>query len=176
MLQPLNNLPVCSREFDNPSVPFLFGICLLRRIVLHVIFILLLLVLYFLPWDIMAWERFPQHWPFVRGIHRSLADSPHKGPVKPRFNVLLATLDKLLARKTKQNKTKQTVDLSVIWDARTLLWRHRYGHTLIPSESHLPIHTDCTCILQHLPPPFRINSTGMQCHAFNNLINITVTP
>ena len=31
--------------------------------------------------DVIKWERFPQYWPFVRGIHRSPMDSPHKGPV-----------------------------------------------------------------------------------------------
>ena len=29
--------------------------------------------------DIIKWKYFPRYWPFVRGIHRSLANSPHKG-------------------------------------------------------------------------------------------------
>ena len=29
--------------------------------------------------DVIKWEHFPCHWPFVRGIHRSPANSPHKG-------------------------------------------------------------------------------------------------
>ena len=28
--------------------------------------------------DFIAWKRFPHHWPFVRGIHRSPVNSPHK--------------------------------------------------------------------------------------------------
>ena len=31
--------------------------------------------------DVMTWKRFRRCWPFVRGIHRSPVDSPHKGPV-----------------------------------------------------------------------------------------------
>ena len=31
--------------------------------------------------DVMTWKRFRRYWPFVRGIHRSPVDSPHKGPV-----------------------------------------------------------------------------------------------
>ena len=27
----------------------------------------------------MKWKHFPRHWPFVRGIHRSTVNSPHKG-------------------------------------------------------------------------------------------------
>ena len=29
--------------------------------------------------DVIKWKHFPRHWPFVRGIHRSLVNSPHKG-------------------------------------------------------------------------------------------------
>ena len=30
--------------------------------------------------DVIKWEHFPRYWPFVRGIHRSPVNSPHKGP------------------------------------------------------------------------------------------------
>ena len=29
--------------------------------------------------DVIEWKHFPRHWPFVRGIHRSPVNSPHKG-------------------------------------------------------------------------------------------------
>ena len=29
--------------------------------------------------DVIKWKHFPRYWPFVRGIHRSLVYSPHKG-------------------------------------------------------------------------------------------------
>ena len=29
--------------------------------------------------DVSKWKRFPRYWPFVRGIHRSPVNSPHKG-------------------------------------------------------------------------------------------------
>ena len=28
--------------------------------------------------DVIKWKHFPRYWPFVRGIHRSLVNSPHK--------------------------------------------------------------------------------------------------
>ena len=28
--------------------------------------------------DVTNWKHFPRHWPFVRGIHRSAVNSPHK--------------------------------------------------------------------------------------------------
>ena len=29
--------------------------------------------------DVIKWKHFPRNWPFVRGIHRSTMNSPHKG-------------------------------------------------------------------------------------------------
>ena len=29
--------------------------------------------------DVIKWKHFPRYWPFVRGIHRSPINSPHKG-------------------------------------------------------------------------------------------------
>ena len=29
--------------------------------------------------DVIKWKHFPRYWPFVRGIHRSLVNSPHNG-------------------------------------------------------------------------------------------------
>ena len=29
--------------------------------------------------DVIKWEHFPRYWPFLRGIHRSPVNSPHKG-------------------------------------------------------------------------------------------------
>ena len=33
----------------------------------------------FLHDDVIRWKHFPRYWPFVRGIHRSPVNSPHKG-------------------------------------------------------------------------------------------------
>ena len=35
----------------------------------------------FIGWhdDVIKWKHFPRYWPFVRGIHRSPVNSPHKG-------------------------------------------------------------------------------------------------
>ena len=34
---------------------------------------------YFWHDDVIKWKHFPRYWPFVRGIHRSPVNSPHKG-------------------------------------------------------------------------------------------------
>ena len=35
--------------------------------------------------DVIKWKPFPRHWPFVRGIHRSPVNSPHKGQWRGAF-------------------------------------------------------------------------------------------
>ena len=30
-------------------------------------------------YDVIKWKNFPRNWPFMRWIHRSLVNSPHKG-------------------------------------------------------------------------------------------------
>ena len=37
------------------------------------------LVRYHMHDDVIKWKHFPRNWPFVRGIHRSPVNSPHKG-------------------------------------------------------------------------------------------------
>ena len=37
--------------------------------------------------DVIKWKHFPCYWPFVRGIHRSMVNSPHNGPVTRSFGV-----------------------------------------------------------------------------------------
>ena len=35
--------------------------------------------------DVIQWKHFPRYWPFVRGIHRSPVNSPHKGRWRGAF-------------------------------------------------------------------------------------------
>ena len=35
--------------------------------------------------DVIKWKHFPRNWPFVRGIHRSPVNSPHKGQWRGAF-------------------------------------------------------------------------------------------
>ena len=39
--------------------------------------------------DVMKWKYFPRHWRFVRGIHRSPVNSPHKGQRRGALMFLL---------------------------------------------------------------------------------------
>ena len=39
--------------------------------------------------DVIMWEHFPRWWPFVRRIHRSAVNSPHKWPVTRTLDIFL---------------------------------------------------------------------------------------
>ena len=39
--------------------------------------------------DVIKWNHFPRYWPFVRGIHRSPVNSPHKGQWRGALKVSL---------------------------------------------------------------------------------------
>ena len=62
------------------------------------------------------WKHFPRYWPFVRGIHRSLVNFPHKSQWcgAPMFFLLSAP----------EQGVGWTIEMPVIWDAIALLWRH----------------------------------------------------
>ena len=49
--------------------------------------------------DVIKWKHFPHYWPFVRGIHQSLVDSPHKGQWRGALMFLFdLCLDKQLSK------------------------------------------------------------------------------
>ena len=45
--------------------------------------------------DVIRWKYFPRYWPFVRGIHRSPVNSPHKGQWRGAlmFSLICAWID-----------------------------------------------------------------------------------
>ena len=45
--------------------------------------------------DVIKWKHFPRYWPFVRGIHRSPVNSPHKGPWRGalKFSLICAWIN-----------------------------------------------------------------------------------
>ena len=45
--------------------------------------------------DVIKWKHFPRYWPFVRRIHRSPANSPHKGQWRGAlmFTLICARID-----------------------------------------------------------------------------------
>ena len=59
-----NVLPLMWKHYIIVSVAFTLNGFLLRSLLQHD--------------DVIKWKHFPRNWPFVRGIHRSTVNSPHK--------------------------------------------------------------------------------------------------
>ena len=82
---------------------------------------------------VIKWKHFPGYWPFVRGIHRSPVNSPHKGQWR--------RVDVFFDLHLKKRLSKQLWG----WWFETLscpLWRHRYG---IWYFGHECIHSPMIC-------------------------------
>ena len=51
--------------------------------------------------DVIKWKHFPRYWPFVRGIHRSPVNSPHKGQWRGALMFsLICALNKRLSKQS----------------------------------------------------------------------------
>ena len=57
--------------------------------------------------DVIKWKHFPYYLPFVRAIHWSPMDSPHKGQWREALMFLWSA---------PEQKVEQTIEMLVIWD------------------------------------------------------------
>ena len=75
--------------------------------------------------DVIKWKHFPRNWPFMRGIHRSPVNSPHKGQWR---GALMFTL--ICARINGWVNTRESGDLRryrphydvIVMDYTTVIW------------------------------------------------------
>ena len=68
--------------------------------------------------DVIKWKHRPRYWPLVRGIHRSLVNSPHKGQWR---GALIFFLNLRLAKRLNKQLRRRWFKTS----SRSL-WRHYY--------------------------------------------------
>ena len=80
--------------------------------------------------DVNKWKHLPFYWPFVRGIHRSPADSPHKGQWRGAlmFSLICAWTKGWTNNRDAGDVTRHRAhyDVTVMW-TRILLCRHWWG-------------------------------------------------
>ena len=69
--------------------------------------------------DVIKWTHFPRYWPFVRVIHRSPVNSPHKGQWRGalRFSLICAWIDGWVNNREAGDLRRQRAhyDVIVIW-------------------------------------------------------------
>ena len=62
--------------------------------------------------DVIIWKYLPRYWPFMRGIHRSSVNSPHKG----QWHEAL-----MFFSSAPEPTVQQTMEKLVTWDATALI-------------------------------------------------------
>ena len=99
--------------------------------------------------DVIKWKHFPPYWSFVRDIHRSPVNSPHKGHWRGAlmFSLIYAWINGWVnnreagdLRRHRDHYDVIIMKLLMIWKAMTLIWRQCswYGKLIISNYAILP--------------------------------------
>ena len=87
--------------------------------------------------EVIKWKHFPRYWPFVRGIHRSPVNSPHKGQWRGALRL-----------------NKRLNEQSWGWGFKTPscpLWRHCNGFAATWVIIHKSLNASCMDTAMSLP-------------------------
>ena len=104
--------------------------------------------------DVIKWKHFPRNWPFVREIHRSPVNFPHKGQWRGAlmFSLIYAWINDWINNREAGDLRRQHghYDVIVMWLARnrenvSVPWRHD-----IYSSKLSVIFTPCSLAIGYL--------------------------
>ena len=109
--------------------------------------------------DVFKWKHFPRYWPFVRGIHRSSVNSPHK--VQWRGALIFSLICDLNKRLSKQKcgwwfkPRSHCADHSlsmfpIIADRPDLSWSWQNHQIVVITLDLCLSKTSCTILVQQL--------------------------
>ena len=82
--------------------------------------------------DVIKWKHFPRNWPFVRGIHRSPVNSPHKGQWRGalKFSLICAWINDWVNNREAGDLRRHRTHYDVIVMKKSKhLWLSRNGHS-----------------------------------------------
>ena len=89
--------------------------------------------------DVIKWKHFPRYWPFVRGIHRSPVNSPHKGQWRGAlmFSLICVWINSWV-------NNGEAGDLRRFETISCSLWRYRahYDVLIMTGSFHVYRHND----------------------------------
>ena len=135
-----------------------FNICCLQKLVQENV--LMIRLMRYIHDDVIKWKHFPRNWPFVRGIHRSPVNSPHKGQWRGTlmFSLICVWINGWV-------NNREAGDLRRY---RAPSWRHCNVHRRL-------LHTDdiseaSVCTYNTSPSRLIIQwlHTSHECHGFSN--------
>ena len=91
--------------------------------------------------DIIKWKHFPRYWPFVRGIHRSPVNSPHKGQRRGvlMFSFICASVNGWVnnreAGDLRRHRAHYDVTVMIITLRDNLWWHFNQNSTIFIEEN-----------------------------------------
>ena len=140
---------------------------------------------------VIKWKHFPRYWPFVRGIHRSPVNSPHKGQWRGAlvFSLICARIKGWVNNSGDGYLIRHRAHYDVIamwgWVGRARLWylspppppppTHTHTHTNTNTNTNTHTHT----LWKYMPPIFdhRFTFTSI-CfnitHFYTNLTTFSI--
>ena len=105
--------------------------------------------------DVIKWKHFPRNWPFVREIHRSPVNFPHKGQWRGAlmFSLIYARINDWVNNREAGDLRRQHGHYDVIVMYSISLSRPRcinlhqffalLEEVLMPSDQHRPLYSAC---------------------------------
>ena len=100
--------------------------------------------------DVIKWKHFPRNWPFVRGIHRSPVNSPHKGQWRGalRFSLICVWINDWVNNREAGDLRRYHAhyDVIVMWPSAN---RDRLATRLIPNTGLGWCVTLCSTVIPH---------------------------
>ena len=88
------------------------------------------------PCNVIKWKNCPRYWPYVRGIHRSPVNSPHKGQWHGALMILWSALEQIVER---------IIETPVIWDAIKPIMSSLYCESVKPRKALVSINITTPC-------------------------------
>ena len=85
--------------------------------------------------DVIKWKQFLRYWPFVRGIHRSPVNSPHKAQWRGALMLSLIC--------TRINGWVSIGEAGDLRRYRAHIWRHHNAEGIAPFTIYNPIYQMC---------------------------------
>ena len=110
--------------------------------------------------DVIKWKYFPRYWPFVRGIHRSPVNSPHKGQWRRAlmFSFICAWINGWVNNREVGDLRRHRAHYDVT------VMAYKIGPLVRNTTNNNPHHSVCVCVCVWILWMCCLTHCGLGCH------------
>ena len=129
--------------------------------------------------DVIKWKHFPRNWPFVRGIHRSPVNSPHKGQRRGAlmFSLICVWINKWVNNREAGDSRRYRARYDVIVMIVRLVWVLLFANDLMDGIfailEYIKTGLYCTAYIAYINPIPQCIHRGMRCLCLSYKVNQT---